>query len=216
MQGVIFDFNGTLFFDNDKHVKAWSRIARELRGTPITEEELHTHMNGKPNIEIVRYLTNGKATPEEADRLSKLKEKYYREACVEDLPSFHLVEGAEKLFDDLKAEGVPFTIASASIKDNIDFFVESFHLDQWIKPENIVYDDGSYKDKVAMFQKASRILNVPLAKMTVIEDSLAGINSSIKAGVQDIRLMDSGNIYDEVKDLSQIRQVVMNMNEIER
>lgn len=23
-QGIIFDFNGTLFFDNDKHVKAWN------------------------------------------------------------------------------------------------------------------------------------------------------------------------------------------------
>lgn len=216
MQGVIFDFNGTLFFDNDKHVKAWSRISKDLRGRPITEDELHTHMNGKPNIEIVKYLTDGKATPEEAERLSTLKEKYYREACVEDQATFHLVEGAEKLFDDLKAQGVPFTIASASIKDNIDFFVENFHLDKWIEPENIVYDNGSYKDKVAMFQKASKILNVPLDKMTVIEDSLAGVNNSIKAGVQDIRLMDSGHIYNEVKDYPQIKQVVMNMNEIER
>lgn len=23
-KGVIFDFNGTLFFDNDKHILAWS------------------------------------------------------------------------------------------------------------------------------------------------------------------------------------------------
>ena len=27
-QGIIFDFNGTLFFDNDKHVKAWNEISR--------------------------------------------------------------------------------------------------------------------------------------------------------------------------------------------
>ena len=26
-QGIIFDFNGTLFFDNDKHVKAWNEIS---------------------------------------------------------------------------------------------------------------------------------------------------------------------------------------------
>ena len=27
-RGVIFDFNGTLFFDNDIHVKAWGEIGR--------------------------------------------------------------------------------------------------------------------------------------------------------------------------------------------
>ena len=33
MKGVIFDFNGTLFLDNDKHVLAWNRISQELRNT---------------------------------------------------------------------------------------------------------------------------------------------------------------------------------------
>ena len=30
-QGIIFDFNGTLFFDDDKHVKAWDKISQILR-----------------------------------------------------------------------------------------------------------------------------------------------------------------------------------------
>ena len=34
-QGIIFDFNGTLFFDNDKHVKAWNEISKILRGKEI-------------------------------------------------------------------------------------------------------------------------------------------------------------------------------------
>ena len=45
-QGIIFDFNGTLFFDNDKHVKAWNEISKILRGKEITLEELHTKLNG--------------------------------------------------------------------------------------------------------------------------------------------------------------------------
>ena len=28
-KGVIFDFNGTLFFDNPKHVLAWGKISRK-------------------------------------------------------------------------------------------------------------------------------------------------------------------------------------------
>ena len=42
-KGVIFDFNGTLFFDNDKHILAWGEISKILRGKGITEEELPEH-----------------------------------------------------------------------------------------------------------------------------------------------------------------------------
>ena len=38
VKGVIFDFNGTLFFDNDKHVKAWGAVSRLLRNKDITDE----------------------------------------------------------------------------------------------------------------------------------------------------------------------------------
>ena len=58
-QGIIFDFNGTLFFDNDKHVKAWNEISKILRGKEITLEELHTKLNGTPNIQNILYFTEG-------------------------------------------------------------------------------------------------------------------------------------------------------------
>ena len=38
-KAVIFDFNGTLFFDNDKHVKAWNEISKLIRGRDISLEE---------------------------------------------------------------------------------------------------------------------------------------------------------------------------------
>ena len=53
-KGVIFDFNGTLFFDNDKHVKAWGAISQLLRDKGITDEELHEHFNGVPNKQIIQ------------------------------------------------------------------------------------------------------------------------------------------------------------------
>ncbi|WP_283650946.1 HAD family hydrolase [Ileibacterium valens] len=216
MKGVIFDFNGTLFLDNDKHIKAWSKISRELRNKDITEEELHQKMNGKPNKLIIRYLNGDKEDKELEEKYSLLKEQYYREFCKEDTENFHLIEGATELFDHLKERNIPFTIASASIKPNIDFFVESFGLDRWMDPEKIVYDDGTYEDKVDMFKKASKLIEVPLSEITVIEDSLAGIRNSIKAGVRDIRLLDSGNIKEQVRDITEIHQIVSDMNGIER
>lgn len=216
MKSVIFDFNGTLFLDNDKHVLAWSKISQELRGKPITEQELHEKMNGVNNVRIIRYLNGGVENSELEQKYSLLKEQYYREFCKADTENFHLIAGAEELFDYLQKNGIPFTIASASIKPNIDFFVESFGLDRWIDPANIVYDDGLHPDKVSMFEDAADRLGRPLEEFTVIEDSLAGVECSVKAGIQDIRVIDSNHIGDRVKNLSQVRQIVDNMSQINR
>ncbi len=185
-KGVIFDFNGTLFFDNDKHVKAWGAISKILRNKEITDEELHEKLNGTPNVQNILYLTDGKATKEEQNRYSLLKEEYYRKFCKEDQESFHLVKGVEAFFDTLKEKKIPFTIASASIKENIDFFIESFHLDQWIRPEDIVYDDGTYENKIAMFEKAAQIINVPMEQIRIYEDSVSGIHNAYEAGCRQI------------------------------
>ena len=56
-QGIIFDFNGTLFFDNDKHVKAWNEISKILRGKEITLEE--TKRNTKYTKYFIFYRWEG-------------------------------------------------------------------------------------------------------------------------------------------------------------
>lgn len=98
-RGVIFDFNGTLFFDNDKHVKAWDAISQLLRNKGITDEELHEHFNGVPNKQIIQYMLGDKCTEDDIVKYSSLKEEYYRKFCKEDTENFHLVKGSEEYFD---------------------------------------------------------------------------------------------------------------------
>lgn len=201
MKGVIFDFNGTLFFDNPKHVMAWSKISEMIRGRGISSEELHTKCNGVTNKKIIEYLFNGSCTQREAEAYSQMKEKLYREYCQADTETFHLVKGAEAYFNALKEKGIPFTIASASIKENIDFFVKSFHLDQWINPEMIVYDDGSYEDKVAMYQQAAKNIAVPLKDCMIFEDAIIGIQCAYTAGCRNIVIVDSSGKANELRHL---------------
>ena len=52
-------------------------------------------------------------------------------------------------FNYLKEHNIPFTIASASIKENIDFFVKTFNLNRWFDLNKIVYDDGSHNNKIS-------------------------------------------------------------------
>ena len=62
----------------------------------------------------------------------------------------------EEYFKWLKKNDIPYTIASASIRENIDFFRKSFDLDDYIEPSKLVYDDGSYGDKIQMFLDAAK------------------------------------------------------------
>lgn len=213
-KGVIFDFNGTLFFDNPKHVLAWGKISEEIRYHGISEEELHEHFNGVPNNKIIEYMFDGQCTDEVKQKYSLLKEQYYREFCKEDKETFHLVAGATEFFDKLKNNNIPFTIASASIKPNIDFFVESFHLDHWINPDDIVYDDGTYDNKIMMFKKAANILGVDINDCLIVEDSLSGIENAYKAGCRNIIVVDSANKREEYQKLPGVTKVIDSFKEI--
>ena len=185
-KGVIFDFNGTLFFDNEKHVLAWNEISRILRKRDISEEELHTKFNGTPNEQNIRYMMEGTASEEQVEEYSQLKEALYRKYCAEDQETFHLVAGVYEYFQLLKDRGIPFTIASASIKPNIDFFRESFGLDEWMNPDNIVYDDGTYENKIAKFLYAAERIGISIEETLIIEDSFSGIRSAYAAGCRKI------------------------------
>lgn len=214
MKGVIFDFNGTLFVDNDKHVLAWNKISREIRGKDITDDELLNHFNGVPNAKIIAYLTDGKADDQDIQHYSLLKEQYYREFCQADTPNFHLIAGAADYFKKLNKEGIPFTIASASIRENIDFFVKNFHLDDYMDPAKIVYDDGSYNNKVAMFSEAARKIGQSVSDCRIYEDSLSGIQGAYTAGCRDIWLVDTADHGNEYGQQPGVTKIIKNFQEV--
>lgn len=180
--GIVFDFNGTLVFDAHLHVLSWSEISLMLTGKEMSEEE-NRQLSGKNNAVIIQMM-RPELTPEQNKEYSLKKEAVYRKMVVEqNLP---LVPGTIDLFDYLKQNNIPFTIASASIKENIDFFVEYFHLSNWMNPENIRYDDGTYADKIQMFKDAAAAIGSPVESTLIFEDSPTGIRCAHEAGFKHI------------------------------
>ena len=212
-KGVIFDFNGTLFIDHDKHVLAWGKISELLRGRGITMEELQNNINGVPNQRTIQFMLGRPCDEAEITKYSELKEKYYRDFCRADQASFHLLAGSHQVFDALKAQGIPFTIASASIKPNIDFFVDSFDLANWFDPDKIIYDDGTYANKVKMFQHAAEVIGVPIEECLIFEDSASGIRNGYEAGCRNIVVIDSTDKADEYAKMPGVVRIVKDFEE---
>lgn len=196
MKTVLLDFNGTLFFDTGFHMEAWSKIYQELTGK-IGENMGPEHLCGPRNEDIINSIKPG-LTREERDEISARKEALYRKVCVQHQKQLKLVAGVEEFLDYLVKNGITFTLASASIMDNINFYFETFGLDRWFDKESIVYDDGTYPDKGAMHVEAAKRLNTSIERCVVIEDSTYAISLTKDYGASTIIGIGSRSVHPDL------------------
>ena len=187
MRSVIFDFNGTLFADSDKHRLGWKRFLAKY-GLDVDDEELRTHYLGRTNPYILKRVFGEDLAPALIAERTLEKEATYRRCCMEDPESFHLIAGAEAFLDFLKAEGVDFTIATGSEYSNVNFYFKEFHLGRWFDRSRVVLDDGSFPGKPAPdgYLRAAAVLGVDPADCVVFEDSLSGVRAAHAAGIGKI------------------------------
>lgn len=205
-KGLLFDFNGTMFFDSPKHKIAWDVFSEKYRGKPISDDEMD-HMHGQTNAQIIKVLM-GEMSDEESEKLSKDKEALYREICLQQPESFHLAPGLTEILDQLKMMQVPMTICTASIKENVDFFVSSFHLDKWFDVNNIIYDDGTHSNKISMFEDGAKRIGVPLSNCMIVEDSLSGIAFAHACHVEKIVAITTADKIEEYKNMPGVDEVI--------
>lgn len=219
MPGVIFDFNGTMFFDDDKHVISWKQFADYKFHVNLTDQEFDKHIHGHNNAEILSYLAKKDFTKEEVFQLAKEKELLYQRLCEEDKENLHLTAGLENFLTDLKEHGVKLAIATASMKPNVDWYIKTFGLLRYFKKENIIYDDGTLergKPDPLIYQKAFQALDISPDEAVIFEDSLSGLQSAIASKAKyvisisdrkeknfdlpgiSLKLTDFRNIPDEV------------------
>lgn len=196
MKSVLLDFNGTLFFDSSFHKEAWAEIYRELNDGK-EKGQLDSSVLGARNDDIIQKMAP-ELTPSERDWWSDHKESLYREMCKKHPEKLRLVAGAPGLFQKLTDTKVPFILASASICPNIDFYFETFGLEQWFDREMVVYDDGTYENKGAMHIEAAKRLGVTLQDCVVVEDSLHAISLAKELGAGLIIGIGSDSIHPEL------------------
>ena len=187
-KGILFDFNGTLFFDSDFHIEAFQRIFPELGAPAPTKEEVIERILGRSNAMIYRENIKADASDAETAEFGHNKEAIYFELCLANKERFRLTDGAEEFLDHLKAEGIPFTIATGSDRESVDFFFEHLGLDRWFDIERIVYTDGSFKGKPSpdCYLIAAEKLGLSAEECLIFEDGRSGImsaNAANPAGV---------------------------------
>ncbi|MBO0331495.1 HAD family hydrolase [[Muricauda] lutisoli] len=192
IKGVIFDFNGTLFFDTHLHNEAWD-IFLEKYSFALTNKEKNQKIHGKNNAEILSNLFNKELSSADIDALAREKEDIYQSLCLQE--KMELAPGALDFLEFLDKNDVPFTIATASDLYNLKFYFEHLGLQKYFDLNHIVYSDGTIKSKPhpEIFLKAMEVLKIDANEALIFEDSVSGIMAAENSGAKKIIIVDSDN-----------------------
>lgn len=217
-RGIIFDFNGTLYWDSEKHKQTWRQYSKQLRGTAFTDEEMLKYMFGRTNEQIIKYAIGKQPTPEMVRKYGDEKEALYRQMCLEDKENLHLADGVEEFLDFLKENNIPMTIATMSDKLNVDFYIENFYLEKWFDLDKIVYANGIIPGKPApdIYQIAAKNINLKPKECIVVEDALSGIESARAAGIGKIIAICSAESPELYKSIPCVGQIINSFKEFDK
>ena len=218
MKGIIFDFNGTLYWDSQLHYDAWREFSKILRGVEFTNEEMRDKMFGHTNKDIIEYAIGKTPTEEIVEKYGKEKEALYRKRCLLDREKFKLAPGAIELLDYLKEKNIPRTIATMSEWDNVEFYIKEFELEKWFDLDKIVYSDGTIPGKPApdIFLIAADKIGLEPKDCVVVEDAIAGIRSAQAAGVGEVIAIASLEPIEFYEKIDGIKTIIKNFYEFDR
>lgn len=188
VKGLLFDFNGTLFFDSDCHIEAFNRCFEIYNVKKLDRPFMINNIFGRTNEAIFKAHYRPNATDSETAQFAAIKEKAYMDICLATPEKLKLCDGAEDMFDYLKEHSIPYCIATGSPPENVEFYFEHLGLGRWFTYENIVYTDGTFVGKPApdCYRLAAARLGLRAEDCAIFEDGTSGILAANAAGAEKV------------------------------
>lgn len=187
MTAVLFDFNGTMFFDEKFQEQSWKTYLHQKTGAAISDAEFQTYVHGRNADFTLSYFLKHSLSRTEVETMEEEKEKIYRKLCLQS-SEFRLADGLETFLDCLKQRNIPMNIATASGFQNVKFFFEHLGLERWFDCSRVAYNNGKIagKPEPDLYLKAAETLGVDIHDCVVFEDSQSGIEAARRANVHKI------------------------------
>ena len=195
--GVIFDFNGTLYWDSEYQETSWD-IYLERHNITLTKTQKKEYIHGRNGKDTFEILFKRKLNDSEVQLYTEEKEVIYRNECLKH--KMELAPGAKRLLEYLKEQKIPIAIATAAGKTVVDFFIDKFNLLDYFAKEHIIYNDGKIRGKPHpdLFEKAIHRLGIKNSGSIIFEDSFSGIQAAINCKPSAVIIVNStGENYEK-------------------
>lgn len=198
MDGVIVD-------SNPFHKIALKQFCKKY-GKDLGEDELREKIYGRRNQD---WLVNifGPLDDSTMTRYADEKEALFRDLYGEDIRA---LDGLDKFLRQVEALHIPSAIATSAPRSNVDFTLEKTGLAPFFKA---ILDDSFVKEGKPhpdIYLKAAAALNFDPKDCVVFEDSLAGVESGLRAGCKVVgvatthsaeELSDAALVIPDFKDI---------------
>jgi len=179
---LIFDLDGVIADTAQFHENAWFSFCKK-HNIPITSEQFRNQLFGRSNRETLRILL-GKEIPEnEFQQMVFEKESLFRELASETLKP---INGLVDFLIEAQNHQIPMAVASSAPAVNIHFSLKKTNTDGFF--QHLVSSDEITRSKPdpEIFLKAAQKLGFQPADCVVFEDSYAGIEAGLNAGMKVI------------------------------
>lgn len=179
IQAVIFDMDGVLTATVEDHYRSWKKA---LEGTDITftrkDNEKLLGLTRHKSLEVI--LAGRQLPAKEKEEILKRKNEIYLELAQSMSPA-DLLPGVKELLEELREKRVRLGVASGS--SNTHIVLERLGIDGDIQA--IIDGNNVKRSKPApdVFLHVATVLNVQPGDCVVIEDSEAGVQAALTAGM---------------------------------
>jgi beta-phosphoglucomutase len=188
IRAVLWDMDGTLINSEEFHWIAW-RNTLAAEGIAITREQFLSSF-GQRNDSIIPQLLGATATPERIERISNDKEELYRHLVRRD--GISPLPGAASWLHRLHKEGWRQAIASAAPRANIDVVLEVLSATYLFQGIVSAEDVRRGKPDPEVYLKAATRVEASPDRCIVVEDAVAGVEGTRRAGMRSIGVSHNG------------------------
>jgi HAD superfamily hydrolase (TIGR01509 family) len=205
---VIFDMDGVIVDTEPVHSYAYFQHFAELNID--VSKDMFTSFMGNSTRNTFQKLKELFPIDGEVEELIQRKRTLFNDAfdSKEDL---YLIEGVEKLIQDLHQNGMQLILASSAAKVTIERVFNRFNLHQYFSHIVSGEDFPNSKPHPEIFEYTASLSIAPKENCIVIEDSTNGIRAAKAAGLLCLGYNSENS---KLQDLSLADVVVENLNDL--
>ena len=182
LNAVIFDLDGVVVDSHPLHRRAWRRFLDSV-GVTVTDDELEFVTHGGKRDDILQHFL-GRLTKSEIAEYGHRKELLFREEALDVAP----LPGLPQFLNELESARLLLAVASSASRGRVIYMLERL---QWLaRFQAIITGDDVSRGKPdpSVFLRALAELRTDPAYTVVMEDSVAGVEAAVRAGMRCIGL----------------------------
>ena len=191
VKAIIWDMDGVIADTSLYHLKGW-QIVLQKRGVNYTEEDFQRN-TGKRNDSIIKSALGEKIPQNEIMAIAREKDETFRQLMGQNIRPF---PGVLKLITSLKEHGFKIAIGSAAPMENIQLITQSLKIDNYFDAIVSSWEVTKGKPDPQIFLLAAQKLGVEAERCIVIEDAIAGVAASRRAGMHCIAVTNTSTKED--------------------